>query len=112
MGMNLVMVTKEPREKEKRRFKRKGKPIGEVGLEVEEGIWNYESTMSTVPVGREAIQAGSKSPDICHLEPSRYRASSPLKTACTAPSHTACWGQSRGPAGLLLPWGWLPAASP
>lgn len=45
-------------------------------MEVGGDIRNHESTTSTVPVGRRAIQAGSKSPDICHLEPRRQRGSS------------------------------------
>lgn len=111
MGMNLVIVTKEPQE-EKRRFKRKGKPIGEVGVEVRGDIWNHDSTMSAVPVGRRTIQAGSKSPDICHLEPSRHRASSASRnsTRSTMPHSVleagmrSCWAApARGLASYGVP---------
>lgn len=55
MGMNLMMLSKDPQEGEKKRFRREGRPVGKDREGRETAAITMNSPMSSVPVERKAI---------------------------------------------------------
>lgn len=112
MEMNLVIMIKELR-------RRRNEDSREKENQLEKSGWRWEETSGTTNPPRPLSpweggpsKQAARALTFVIWSPEDRGAARPLDTACVAPSYTACWRQSHGPAGLLLPGGWLPAVSP